>query len=97
MENLIDYLSHYQSRAPQPLQLVHTDLWGPAPITSSNRYQYYISFVDYFSRFSWIFPLKYKEDAITIFRQFKEQVYNLYEAKIKIVRCDEDGEFKPLL
>ncbi|KAH9699266.1 retrovirus-related pol polyprotein from transposon RE1 [Citrus sinensis] len=33
-----------------PLELVHTDLWGPTPIPSLQGYRYYISFVDDHSR-----------------------------------------------
>ena len=56
---------------------------------------YYISFVDDFSQYTWIFPVKFKSDTIIIFKQFKQQVENLLDRKIKEVRCDEGGEFKP--
>ena len=34
-----------------PLQLVHSDVWGPAPSLSVDGYRYYVSFVDDFTRF----------------------------------------------
>jgi hypothetical protein len=34
-----------------PLELVHSDVWGPAP-TSVGRKNYYVSFVDDFSKFT---------------------------------------------
>lgn len=40
-----------------PLEILHTDLRGPASETSMNGYRYYISFVDDFTRYSWIFSL----------------------------------------
>jgi hypothetical protein len=48
---------HSQFQSTQPLELVHSDVWGPAPISSSNGYKYYLLFVDDFSRYSWLFCL----------------------------------------
>lgn len=30
----------------EPFALVHSDLWGPAPVKSVNGFMYYISFID---------------------------------------------------
>lgn len=57
-----------------PLELIYYDLWGPAPITSYMGYTYYICFVDAFSRFTWIYFLYTKSEALTIFKQFKLMV-----------------------
>lgn len=37
-----------------PLELIFFDVWGPAP-DSVGRYKYYVSFVDDFSKFTWIY------------------------------------------
>lgn len=37
------------SSAYSPLELIFTDLWGPAHISSYAGYKYYVSFVDAFS------------------------------------------------
>lgn len=59
------------SHAKEPLQLVHTDVWGPAPIMSSSGFKYYGHFVDDFSRFTLIYPLKQKSEIVQAFIQFK--------------------------
>lgn len=41
-----------------PLELIFSDVWGPSPITSVNGYRYYLIFVDHFTRYSWLYPLK---------------------------------------
>jgi hypothetical protein len=43
----------------EPLELVHSDVWGLA-IKSVNGYQYYVSFLDDYSRFTWIYLIKHK-------------------------------------
>jgi histone deacetylase 1/2 len=40
-----------------PLELVFSDVWGPAPI-SVGRHNYYVSFIDDFSKFTWIYLIK---------------------------------------
>jgi hypothetical protein len=39
-----------------PLDLVFSNVWGPAP-TSVGRNNYYVSFIDDFSKFTWIYLL----------------------------------------
>ena len=46
--------------ASKPLKLVHSDVWGPAPITSTNDFRYYLVFIDEFSKFTWVYLLKNK-------------------------------------
>ena len=40
------------SQTSSPLELIQTDIWGPAPIVSNLRYKYYIHFIDDFSRYT---------------------------------------------
>ncbi|KAJ3705170.1 hypothetical protein LUZ61_008875 [Rhynchospora tenuis] len=79
-----------------PLEIVHSDVWGPCPIVSKNGYKYYLIFVDEFTRFTWIFFLRQKSDVIQVFSNFKAQVENLLNTSIKILRTDNGTEFKPI-
>jgi hypothetical protein len=53
-----------------PLELIHSDIWN-SPVLSTNGYKYYVIFVDDFSRYTWLFPLKQKSDALEHFIKFK--------------------------
>ncbi|KAM2607610.1 hypothetical protein TB2_036145 [Malus domestica] len=77
----------------KPLELVHTDVWGPSPTISVHGFRYYIIFVDDFTKYSWLFPLKYKSEAFAIFTQFKSMIENLLSTKIVTLRSDSGGEF----
>lgn len=57
-------------KTTKPFQLVHSDLWGPAHITSTAGYRYYIHFVDDFTCFTWIYPLTLKFECTQIVKQF---------------------------
>ena len=76
----------------KPLELITMDLWGPAPV-ASHGFLYYIAFVDAFSRFTWIYPLKHKSDALQTFKIFKALVENRFCDKIKMIQSDNGGEF----
>lgn len=84
------------SHAKEPLELVHNDVWGPAPIMSSSGFKYYVHFVDDFSRFTWIYPLKQKSETVQAFIQFKVLAKNHYNKRVKVIQCDGGGEYKPV-
>ena len=79
--------------ASKPLELVHSDVWGPALVTSINDYRYYLVFVDGFSKFSWLYLLKQKSDMFDCFKYFKAYVENHLHTSLKVLRTDERGEF----
>ncbi|KAL5563802.1 hypothetical protein UlMin_033549 [Ulmus minor] len=85
-------LSH--SRASSPLDLIHTDIWGPAPVLSTSGSRYFILFVDDNTRFTWLFPLQTKDQALQVFIQFRTLVENQFNSKIKLLQSDNGGEFK---
>jgi hypothetical protein len=80
----------------KPLEIIHSDLWGPAPVVSTRDFRYYVSFIDEFSRFCWIYLCACKSDVAIIFSQFKPRVENLLSSKIKIFQSDGGTEFSPL-
>ena len=41
-------------------KIVHTDVWGVTPVPSHARYKYFVTFIDDYSRFTWIYFLRSK-------------------------------------
>jgi transposase InsO family protein len=75
-----------------PFQLVHSDVWQ-SPVVSLSGFRYYVTFIDDFSRFSWLFPLKLKSDVHSCFLQFKSMVENLVSQPIKSFQSNGGGEY----
>ncbi len=75
------------------LELVHSDVCGPMPSTSLSGYVYYVSFIDDYSRKTWVYFLKSKDEVFGKFKEFKALVENLSDKKIKILRSDNEGEY----
>ncbi|GAU13081.1 hypothetical protein TSUD_173810 [Trifolium subterraneum] len=82
-----------QTTYTHPLKLVFSDLWGPSPCVSSLGFQYYITFIDAYSRYTWIYLLKSKSDAFTIFKQFKTMAELQLGHPLKALQTDWGGEF----
>ena len=80
-------------RVKQILELVHSDVFGPVKVTSLGRSVYYVSFIDDFSRNTWIYFLKKKYEVFDRFKEFKALVENRTKKKIKLLRTDNGGEF----
>ena len=63
-------------RAKQILELVHNDVFGPVKFPSLGKSVYYVSFIDDFSKNTWIYFLKKKSEVFDIFKEFKALVKN---------------------
>jgi hypothetical protein len=78
-----------------PLDLIFSDVWGPAP-NSFGRYSYYVSFIDDFSKFTWIYLLHHKSEVFQRFNDFQNLVERLFNRKIIVVQTDWGGEYQRL-
>lgn len=78
-----------------PLELIFSDVWT-SPIQFIDGYKYYIIFVDHFTKYTWVYPLKNKSDSLTIFTRFQNLVENFFQLKIKQFFSDNGGEYLKL-
>lgn len=62
------------SRAPSIFDLIHSDVWGPSPVTAFSGHRYYVTFIDDHSRCTWVYLLKRKSDVLPLFTQFLQMV-----------------------
>lgn len=79
----------------KPFELVFCDLWGPASIEFHGGFSYFLTCVDAYSSYTWIFPLKLKSQTFTMFKNFKSMVELQYNHPINSVQTDGGAEFKP--
>ncbi|CAN0871895.1 Retrovirus-related Pol polyprotein from transposon TNT 1-94 [Linum grandiflorum] len=76
-----------------PFDLIHTDLWGPSPVTSRMGYKYFALFIDHATRFTWIYFLRRKSELIDHAKAFVEMIRTQFGKTVKIIRSDPGGEF----
>ena len=63
--------------------------------SSLSGYIYYVYFIDDFSRKTWIYFLKNKDEVFNKFKEFKSLIENHTENKIHTFRSNNGGEFAP--
>ena len=102
LDKCLDCLSNKSHKLPfsrsfisssYPLEIVYFDVWGPAPINSIDDFHYYVIFLDHFSKYVWLYPLKLKSDVSIIFPIFKNLVEIQLNSQIKTLYSDNGGEF----
>jgi transposase InsO family protein len=82
------------------LRYVHSDVWGPSSIALLSRKWYYVSFIDDYSRFTWVYFLRERSDVFETFKGWRAQVETQTGNKVKALnirvrylRSDNGGEY----
>ena len=58
-----------EHRTNSPLQLIHSDVWQ-SRVLSRHGFKYYVSFIDDYSYFTWLYPMECKSEVYDIFTKF---------------------------
>ncbi|GJT53034.1 putative ribonuclease H-like domain-containing protein [Tanacetum coccineum] len=78
----------------KPLFMLHMDLFDPTFVSSLMHKKHCLVVTDDYSRFSWVFFLRTKDETSEILKNFIKEVENLVDKKVKIIGSDNGTEFK---
>ncbi|KAI3746473.1 hypothetical protein L6452_08907 [Arctium lappa] len=78
------------------LQLLHMDLFGPTNVISIGKKSYCLVIVDDYSRFTWVYFLRTKDETSGLIKSFILRIENQTNQKVKVIRSDNGTEFKNL-
>ena len=73
--------------------MVHVDLCGPISPSTAGGNRYFMLLIDDYTRWSYVYVLKTKDQALDAFVKFKAEAENVTGEKIKALRSDRGGEF----
>lgn len=90
--NSVKEYSH--SRAKHPLEVVYSDVCGPMETSSLGGNRYFITFVDEFTRKTWLYLIKEKSEVFSVFVKFFALAERQSGRKMKILKTDGGGEYK---
>lgn len=76
-----------------PFALIHSDVWGPSPVTTYAGIRWFVTFVDDCTRMTWLYVMKHKSDVGPIFRVFHKMIQTLFSLPSKVFRSDNGGEY----
>lgn len=80
-------------RARQPLEPIHSYVFGPVKQPPVGGARYMVTFIDDYSRYSWVYFMKEKSETFGIFKSFKEEVEQELGRIIRHLRIDAGGEY----
>nr|KYP40581.1 Retrovirus-related Pol polyprotein from transposon TNT 1-94 [Cajanus cajan] len=60
-----------QHSTKSTLDYIHSDCWGPSQVPSLGGGRYFLSIIDEYSRMTWIFIMKHKNQAFICFMEWK--------------------------
>lgn len=81
------------TRSSQLLEIIHTDICGPFDVPSFGGEKYFITFIDDFSRYGYIYCLNEKSQAVKALEVYVNEVERQLDRKVKIIRSDRGGEY----
>jgi len=80
-------------RSDSILGLVHSDVCGKMSTPSLGGGQYFLTFIDDKTRYTWVYVLKSKDQVFEKFLEWKASVEKSTGQKLKILRTDNGGEY----
>ncbi|CAI7813206.1 unnamed protein product [Closterium sp. NIES-53] len=104
----LPYIEGWQRAAPHsssfppttaPLQTLHMDVWGPAPVRGTHQERYFLLVVDDYMCYTTFFPLRNKADVRSVLipwiRATCHQLHEWFQRDLPVLRLHSDrgGEF----
>lgn len=83
----------YVERAAKVLELVHINICGPYNEMARGGFLYFITFIDDYSWYSYVYVMKCKLESLEMFREFRAQVEKQIGKHIKVLRSDHRGKY----
>jgi len=80
-------------RSKEPLAIIHSDICGEMSTLTNGQKLYFITFIDGYSRYGYVYILKHKSGGFDAFKAFKTEVENQLNKTIKVLRTDRGGEY----
>ncbi|KAL0402266.1 UNVERIFIED_CONTAM: Retrovirus-related Pol polyprotein from transposon RE2 [Sesamum latifolium] len=80
-------------RVKEPLELIHSDVFGPVRQASIGGMKYMVTFIDDFSRYVWVYFMKNKSETLTKFKEFKKSAEAEIGRGVRCLRTDNGGEY----
>ncbi len=79
--------------ATEPFELVHSDVCGPLSVNSIGGSRFFVTFIDDYSRYTYVYFIERKDQVLEKFKEFVTLARNLTGKQVKTLRTDNGGEY----
>jgi len=76
------------SRASSPLKFIHSDIYGPMNVKARHGAFYFLTFIDNYSRYGYVYLLSHRYETLDAFKRFVVEVETQLELRVKTVQTD---------
>jgi Integrase core domain len=77
--------------------LIHSDVLGPCSTNSMNDYRYFVTFIDYFFRVTWVYLMKNKSEVFDCFKGFHRSIQTQYGAVVNVLKSDNGTKYTNIM
>ena len=81
------------SKNQRKFGLIHSDICGPFEEIAIGGFKYFVTFIDDFSGFCFVYLIQQKSNAFSKFKELVELVKNKFSSTIGTLRSDNGGEY----
>jgi hypothetical protein len=85
--------SSSQIVSTRPFDIDHSNVWGFAPFVLKEGHHYYVTFIDDFSCFTWVYFLDSHAQVLTTYQDFSAMVHTHFDSPIHVFQADSAGEY----
>jgi transposase InsO family protein len=79
-------------RSISPFMLIHSDVWK-SPVVSMHGMKYFVTFIDCYTRMTWIYLMRHKDEVFSCFQNFHALVKNQFKVQVQVIRTDNGTEY----
>ena len=80
-------------RAKEPLELVHLDVCGPLNVQARGGYEYFVTFIEDYSRYEYVYLMQRKSETFGKFKEFLAEAERQLGKSLLCLRSDRGGEY----
>ena len=81
----VPFPKRLDQQTKSPFETIHTDVWGTSRTKSTLGFQYFVTFIDDYSRCTWVFLMKTRSELFSIFQKFYAKVRTQFNTSIRIL------------
>ena len=90
----LEHLFKSVERSIEPLDLIPSDACDMKSIQTRGGKKYFITFIDDCTKYCYVYLLRSMDEAIEAFMQYKNEVENQLNKKIKVLRSERGREYE---
>lgn len=82
-----------RTKAKRLLEIIHTDVAGPINPISHDGCKYFVTFIDDYSNFVYVYGIKNKSEVFDRFKEYILMVQSKLSHKVSVLQCDNGREY----